>query len=132
MNTLKTHAGTDFKDWDITQYLKETAKNLEPNYAKLKLEAFVIRDNSQSNDTEEPTEVNENKTKDEMGKDKTIAMIKRIRPLFPERDNDEIFRNLKTIREQNGNSLKNLTADEIVSKISEIKADIGKLEFTIT
>ena len=129
VNTLKMSADTDYNNWNITyDHLRETAKNLEPNYAKLKLEAFLIRDNSQSNNNEEPNEVNGNEYKVEMGKDKTIAMIKRIRPLFPDRDNDEIFRNLKTIQEQNGNSLKNLSADEIVSKISEIKADIGKLQ----
>ena len=127
VNTISTHAETDYKDWNIAQHLKETSKNLEPNYAKLKLEAFLIRDYHQNNDNEESHEINGNENIVEMGKDKTIAMIKRIRPLFPDRDNDEIFRNLKTIQEQNG-TLKNLSADEIVSKISEIKADIGKLQ----
>ena len=39
--------------------------------------------------------------------------------MFPDRSDEDIFKDIKAVKEKNGNTLKNLSADHIVDQIIE-------------
>ena len=81
--------GTDLNDFDV--------KVPDPDYDKLKLEALSNVDE----------------------REKSIDIIKKIRTMFPDRSDEDIFKDIKAVKEKNGNTLKNLSADHIVDQIIE-------------
>ena len=108
---------------------------IRPDFTRLKTDVLAMKDsllqemqpsdaNGSNVDPLENTEFKDEKAK-------TIAIIKHIRQMFPERSDDEIYRNIKSIKEKHDNSLKNLTVDQIVSQISDIRPEIGKSKKTL-
>ena len=97
--------GTDLNDFDV--------KVPDPDYDKLKLEALSNVDE----------------------REKSIDIIKKIRTMFPDRSDEDIFKDIKAVKEKNGNTLKNLSADHIVDQIienTENSNDEGMHDFEIS
>ena len=81
--------GTDLNDFDD--------KVPDPDYDKLKLEVLCNVDD----------------------REKSTDIIKKIRTMFPDRIDEDIFKDIKAVKEKNGNTLENLSADHIVDQIIE-------------
>ena len=103
---------TDLKDLNV--------KLTNPDYDKLKLDAFF---HNASMDIEELQKIY--KTPEYHPKcnidvrEKSIEIIKKIRTMFPDRTDEDIFKDIKAVKEKNGNTLKDLSADHIVNQIIE-------------
>ena len=123
------HANLDHGD-NICNLNDSNDDTVKPDFTRLKTDVLAMKGsflqdlqpeaNGSNVDTLESTEMKDEKAK-------TIAIIKHIRQMFPERSNEEIYRNIKSIKEKHDNSLKNLSVDQIVSQISDIRPEIGKL-----
>ena len=58
-------------------------------------------------------------------KERLFSVIKEVRPLFPNRTNLEMYRDIKAIQKKNGDTFKNLSANDIMNKIIEIISEEG-------
>ena len=56
---------------------------------------------------------------------KIISVIKKVRPLFPNRTNHVMFRDIIAIQKKTGDNFKNLSADDIMNKIIEMILEEG-------
>ena len=103
---------TDLKDFN--------AKVTDLDYNKLKLDAFfhnATMDMEELQKIYKTPEYHANCNIDV--REKSIDIIKKIRTMFPNRTDEEIFKDIQDVKEKNGNTLKNLSADHIVHQIIE-------------
>ena len=103
---------TDLKDFNV--------KVTDLNYDKLKLDAFyhnATMDMEELQKIYKTPEYHANCNIDV--REKSVDIIKKIRTMFPNRTDEEIFKDIKDVKEKNGNTLKNISADHIVDQIIE-------------
>ena len=103
---------SDLKDFNV--------KVTDLDYDKLKLDAFfhnATMDMEELQKIYKTPEYHANCNIDV--REKSIDIIKKIRMMFPNRTDEDIFKDIKDVKEKNGNTLKNISADHIVDQIIE-------------